>query len=158
MIKKIIFLLTLSFSILCAKGELEIRSDRFVAEGANNKTSFIGNVQITKERDSIRSDTLEVFFDSKKKPETFVAAGNVNFSIELEKGSVYKGKAQKITYDAKKKSYVLSGNVEITESKNGNKITGDKITLDKANQKAEVTSSENKPVKFIFNIDDENLR
>jgi len=136
-------------------GELEIVSDKFSADGIKGRSTFSGNVSVKRGTDFIKSDTLEVFFDNKNKPEVFSASGGVTFDIELEKGTMYKGKAKSITYDAKKGIYTLNGDVEIVESKNNNRISGENIVLDKNNKKADVTSKENKPVKFIFNINED---
>jgi len=82
----------------------------------------------------------------------FIATGKVKFSI-IMKDKHYKGKGEKIIYDAEHKKYTVIGDGYLEEKIGGTKLYGDKIYLDEISGKAKMQGSKKKPVRFIMNLD-----
>jgi len=141
-------------NLIYAKVEnVEITSKSFMADELKHISKFIGNVKVVKGYDTITSKTLIVNFDKNRKPVKYTAIGNAKFKLILN-NKHYAGKADKIIYLPFKKTYNFIGNVFLQEIDSGKKIYGDNVTIDQENGKYSVLSNGNKPVKFIFKIED----
>lgn len=133
--------------------ELEIVSDKFEADENRGITVFYGNVHIKHNKDTIDTDKLTVTLDSKKKPVKYIADGNAKFKLYI-KEKVYEGESAQIVYDSSIEKYSFEGNVILKELIDNNKITADKVFVNQKNGTYSVEGSQNKPAKFIFNIDE----
>lgn len=152
--KKIILASLLIGGILWAKSEnVEITSKHFEADEAKLISKFTGDVKVVKGYDTITSNTLIINFDKNKNPVKYTATGKAKFKLILNKKH-YAGKADKIIYNPLKKYYRFIGNAFLQDIDTHKKIYGDDITIDQLNGKYDVKSSGNKPVKFIFKVED----
>ena len=151
---KVIILLIFSLSISNAI-KLEITANNFEADEIKGISKFIGNVNIIKGQDNIKSENLIVYFGKDKKPYKYEADINASFRVSLDKDKVFKGKANSIVYLPNKQEYLLIGDAYIEDISTNKKIIGDKILLNTKDGKAQVFGNEKKPVKFIFTIEEE---
>ncbi len=152
--KKIILIALILSSMLVAKSEnVEITSKHFEADETKLISKFTGNVKVVKGYDTITSDVLVINFDKNKNPVKYTATGKANFKLILNKKH-YTGKADKIIYNPLKKYYRFIGNAYLQDIDTNKKIYGDDITIDQLNGKYDVKSSGNKPVKFIFKVEE----
>ncbi len=149
--KKFLFL-SLAISLFAA--QVQITSKRF--EGDQNKriSKFIGNVVVTKQKDRLTADEVIVYFDTNKKPQKIVATGNVRFTLYDKNQKYYKGVSDQVTYFPKKKYYIFTGHVHITQYPDNKQIFGEKMRLDLVNSSVDVVGSGKKPVKMIFDIEE----
>jgi lipopolysaccharide export system protein LptA len=132
--------------------EVKLTSDRAVADEANLKISFIGNVVITKEEDKLKADTVTVIFNKQQDPLKYEAAGNISIDIVMNKKR-YHANGDNLLYDVLLNRYTLTKNAFLEEVDTNRKIYGDTIVVDQNNGTYTVDGSA-EPVKFIFQIDD----
>lgn len=152
--KKIAVSLIIFAGILMAKSEnVEITSKHFEADETKLISKFTGDVKVIKGYDTITSDKLVINFDKNKNPLKYTATGKAKFKLILNKKH-YAGHANKIIYNPLKKYYRFIGNAFLQDIDTHKKIYGDDITIDQLNGKYNVESSGNKPVKFIFKVED----
>ncbi len=150
--KSLIAISMLIGSLMFAEN-VEITSKHFEADEAKLISKFSGNVKVTKGYDTINSDNLVIYFDKNRKPTKYIATGKARFRLILNKKH-YAGKANKIIYNPLKKYYRFIGNAFLQDIDTDKKIYGDDITIDQLNGKYDVKSDGNKPVKFIFKVED----
>ena len=152
--KKIALAYLIFSTILMAKSQnIEITSNHFEADEAKLISKFSGNVKVVKGYDTITSDNLVINFDKNKNPVKYTAIGKAKFKLILNKKH-YNGYANKIIYNPIKKYYRFIGNAFLQDIDTHKKIYGDDIMIDQLNGKYEVKSSGNRPVKFIFKVDE----
>lgn len=152
--KKVLIVCMVLVGVVMAKSEnVEITSKHFEADEAKLISKFTGNVKVVKGYDTITSDNLVINFDKNKNPVKYTATGKAKFKLILNKKH-YAGKANKIIYNPLKKYYRFIGNAFLQDIDTHKKIYGDDITIDQLNGKYDVKSSGNKPVKFIFKVED----
>lgn len=144
----IFFLVSLAF---CEK--VEVNADNFSANEIKGIGEFLGNVVITKGKDVLKSDKLVINFDNKKKPTKYEASGNASITVFMD-GKHYFGQGNSLIYDPIKSIYTIQGNAFLEEKTTHKKVYGKKIVVNQKNGKYEVSSDKNKPVKFIFQIND----
>ena len=145
----------LMMSLIAVAGEVvEITSMNFEANEKKLISVFSGNVFVKKGKDTIKAQKLIVKFDSDKKPQKYEAVGNVKFKIMMDQNKTYEGKAGKIIYFPKKAKYIFQKDVYVVQLPEMRKIYGEKIIVDKSSGQAIVTGKKNKPVKFIFKIEE----
>jgi lipopolysaccharide transport protein LptA len=150
MIKKIIILLIFVFSW---GSNLEITSKDFRYDKAKNISYFYKDVNVTKDKDNILSDSLTVYFNKNKKIDKIVAKKNVKFLIH-DKNSTYKGKSNIFTYIAPKELFIFEGNVHITKVEDNQQLFGNKVIINKKTGESKVFGKKTKPVKFILKVND----
>ena len=150
--KKLIIFLFLIIEIFAEK--LEITSQKFEIDEKNRVSKFFGEVKVLKGDDRIEAQEVIVTFSKDRKPLKYEVKGDVNFSIRIDTKE-YKGSANSASYSPDKKEYLLIGNANIVETTTGKKIFANKIFLNEIDGKAEVFGDENKPVKFIFTINED---
>ncbi len=152
--KKVLIVCIVLISVLIAKSEnIEITSKHFEADETKLISKFTGDVKVVKGYDTITSDSLIINFDKNKKPIKYIATGKAKFKLILN-NKHYAGRADKIIYNPLNKYYRFIGNAFLQDIDTDKKIYGDDITIDQLNGKYNVKSSGNKPVKFIFKVDD----
>jgi len=150
--KKFFIIIALMLCILKAE-DLKITSKYFHYDTAKRESIFKGDVNATKGKDNIKADEIIVFFDKNKKPQKFVAEGNVKFVIALDQNSTYKGKSKKLVYQLNNGNIILTGDAEIIKLETNESVKGNKIILNRFTKNAEVTGGK-KPVEIIIKVNE----
>ncbi|WP_419673825.1 lipopolysaccharide transport periplasmic protein LptA [Aliarcobacter butzleri] len=145
-------------TLLFAQSEtLIIDAQDFQADDKKGISIFTGNVKIKMGEDKLNAQRVDVFFETDKKtnnkiPLRYEATGKADFEI-VTKDKHYVGNGDKIIYSPQKEEYTIIGNGFIHEQNDDRKIYGDTIYVNQLSGEAKVKGSENKPVKFIINVD-----
>lgn len=145
-------------TLLFAQSEtLIIDAQDFRADDKKGISIFTGNVKIKMGEDKLNAQRVDVFFETDKKtnnktPLRYEATGKADFEI-VTKDKHYVGNGDKIIYSPQKEEYTIIGNGFIHEQNDDRKIYGDTIYVNQLSGEAKVKGSENKPVKFIINVD-----
>jgi lipopolysaccharide export system protein LptA len=152
---RLLYIICFVFSLHAKQHKIEITSKSFIADDTKKTTEFIGHVKVKKGSDAIECERLLVTLNNKNKPILYRAVGHVKFLLSVENGNRYKGSAYKMTYDSQKSEYALIGNARILEINTERELQGEKILLNQLTGKVEVFGRDDKPVKFIFSVDDQ---
>ncbi len=156
-IKKIVtYMFLVSLSLFAA--DVEITSKAFEADEKKLISIFTGDVDIKKGKDRIKAQKVIVYFDKDRKPIKYEAFKNVTFKIVLDDNKSYEGKAQKIVYLPSKLEYILEKDVFILQKPEMRKIYGEKIVVNRLTGQASVKGDKDKPVKFIFKIEENSTK
>lgn len=149
-------ILCLCFLVCALFGQetLEVTAKKFSSDDKNGITHIQGDVHIKKSKDTLEADEVTIYTDKNRKPLSYEADGNIKFHIFMEDGREIKGHSDKLTYDAKTGEYRLLKNAVVREVGKENTIRGEEIVVNNESGYANVLGSENKPAKFIFNLDD----
>ena len=144
-------------TLLLAQSEtLVIDAQNFEADDKKGISTFTGNVKIKMGQDKLNAEKVDVYFttdkDNAKVPLKYEATGKADFEI-VTKDKHYIGNGDKIIYSPQKEEYTIIGNGFIEEKNDDRKIYGDTIFVNQLNGEAKVKGSENKPVRFIINVD-----
>jgi len=146
------------FSSLLSEVEnkLIIDAAKFEADDKKGITIFTGNVRMTRIKDKINCDILEVYMiidqkTNKRTPKKYIAIGHVEFEV-YSKNKIYIGSGDKVIFDPIKMKYTVIGNGYLEEKTEGKKLFGDKIYLDEKSGEANVEGSKDQPVRFIMTI------
>lgn len=150
--KKILLSLFICLSLAGAE-KVEVSADSFEADEIKRVSNFKGSVHIKKGVDEIKADSLHINFNEQNQPVKYEAIGNVSFKITTDTQR-FVGTSTEIIYEPMKKIYTARKNVNITETIKKSTLKGEKITIDRINGKTKISGSENKPVKFIFTVDE----
>ena len=154
--KYLIGTLLCSTLLLAQTETLIIDSQDFQADDKKGVSIFTGNVKIKMGQDKLNADRVDVFFTTDKNnakvPLKYEATGKADFEI-VTKDKHYIGNGDKIIYSPQKEEYTIIGNGFIEEKNDDRKIYGDTIFVNQLNGEARVKGSENKPVRFIINVD-----
>lgn len=150
-------LFVLLSTLYAQKETLVIDAIYFEAEDSRGVATFEINVKITMGEDRLNAQKVEVFFEldkdsNKKQVVKYEATKKADFEI-MSKGKHYKGSGDKIIYEPKKDEYNIIGNAFLYDVKEDRKVYGDHIYINQVSGEARVKGSENKPVKFIINVD-----
>lgn len=153
----ILMLFVLLSTLYAQKETLVIDAIYFEAEDSRGVATFEINVKITMGEDRLNAQKVEVFFEldkdsNKKQVVKYEATKKADFEI-MSKGKHYKGSGDKIIYEPKKDEYNIIGNAFLYDVKEDRKVYGDHIYINQVSGEARVKGSENKPVKFIINVD-----
>lgn len=152
-------IVSIFFSFLFSE-KLIIDAKHFEAYDEKGLSIFTGNVKMVKAKDELESDRLDVYLSEKKantkrEPLKYIATGNVKFKVKTADKS-YEGKGDKVVYEPKKMKYVITGNGFLKEVTEDKRLFGDKIIINQITGEAKVTGSDNKPVRFIIDLADNN--
>ena len=144
-------------TLLLAQSEtLVIDAQDFQADDKKGISTFTGNVKIKMGQDKLNADKVDVYFatdkDNKKVPLKYEATGKADFEI-VTKDKHYIGNGDKVIYSPQKEEYTIIGNGFLQEKNDDRKVYGDTIYVNQLNGEARVKGSEQKPVKFIINVD-----
>lgn len=144
-------------SLLFAQTQtLIIDAQNFQADEKNGVSIFTGNVKIKMGEDKLNAQKVDIFFvtdkNNNKIPLKYEATGNADFEI-VTKAKHYVGNGDKIIYSPQKEEYTIIGNGFLHEKKDDRKIYGDTIYVNQLTGEARVKGSENKPVRFIIQVD-----
>lgn len=155
---KILAGLLVCTSLLFAQSQkLVIDAEKFEASDKKGISTFTGNVKIQMGKDRLNANKVEIYFVTKKgsnvkTPSKYIATGNVDFEL-VTKVKHYIGKGNKIIYSPTKQEYTVMGNGFLQEKNDDRKIYGEKIYVNQLSGEAKVSGSEDKPVRFIINIE-----
>jgi lipopolysaccharide export system protein LptA len=149
--------LLLSTLLFAQNDILEIDSVDFQADDKKGISIFTGNVKVRMNQDKLNAKRVDVFFQTDKNtnnktPLRYEAIGDADFEI-VTADKHYVGKGDKIIYNPKKEEYNIIGNGFVHEKKDDRKVYGDNIFINQVTGEAKVKGSENKPVKFIINVE-----
>ena len=156
--KKYLIGMVLTSTFLFAQSEtLIIDAQDFQADDKKGISIFTGDVKIKMGEDKLNAQRVDVFFETDKKtnnktPLRYEATGKADFEI-VTKDKHYVGNGDKIIYSPQKEEYTIFGNGFIHEQNDDRKIYGDTIYVNQLSGEAKVKGSENKPVKFIINVE-----
>ena len=145
-------------TLLFAQSEtLIIDAQDFQADDKKGISIFTGNVKIKMGEDKLNAQRVDVFFETDKKtnnktPLRYEATGKADFEI-VTKDKHYVGNGDKIIYSPQKEEYTIIGNGFIHEQNDDRKVYGDTIYVNQLSGEARVKGSEQKPVRFIINVD-----
>lgn len=153
---KLALLSTLAFANASSE-KLIIDAKNFETDDSKGISIFTGNVKLKMAKDRLNSDKLEVFMKPNAKgknlePLKYIATGNVSFTI-FSNGKHYNGKGNKVIYDPTKLEYTVLGKGYLNEVTEDRKLYGEKIFINQETGNAKVSGTDNKPVRFILNID-----
>ena len=144
-------------TLLFAQTEtLVIDSQDFQADDKKGISIFTGNVKIKMGQDKLNADRVDVFFttdkNNAKTPLKYEATGKADFEI-VTKDKHYIGNGDKVIYSPQKEEYTIIGNGFLQEKNDDRKVYGDMIFVNQLSGEAKVKGSENKPVRFIVNVE-----
>ncbi|WP_419764993.1 MAG: lipopolysaccharide transport periplasmic protein LptA [Arcobacter sp.] len=157
-----IFLIISIFCSFLFAEKLIIDANNFEAYDEKGLSIFTGNVKMVKAKDELESDRLDVYLSEKKanakrEPLKYIATGNVKFKVKTADKS-YEGKGDKVVYEPKKMQYVITGNGFLKEVSEDKRLFGNKIVINQISGEAKVSGSEDKPVRFIIDLADNNTK
>lgn len=141
------------------KNQLIIDADQFEAYDNKGLSIFTGNVKMTRIKDKLNSDKLEVYMTPKKEGVKqkrvalkYIATGNADFEVyTLDKH--YIGSGEKIIYNPQKLEYEIIGKGYLKEVNENKTLLGETIFLNQTTGEARVRGTKNKPVRFIMEIE-----
>ena len=144
-------------TILFAQTEtLTIDAQNFEADDKKGISIFTGNVKITMGQDRLNAQRVDVYFttdkDNKKVPLKYEATGKADFEI-VTTDKHYFGNGDKVIYSPQKEEYTILGNGFLQEKNEDRKVYGDTIYVNQLSGEARVKGSEQKPVRFIINVE-----
>ncbi|XPV69942.1 MAG: LptA/OstA family protein [Halarcobacter sp.] len=148
------FFISLSFA---QQEKLVIDANSFEADDKRGISVFTGNVKLKMGNDRLNANKLEIYVDTKSKsksktPTKYIATGAVDFEIH-SKGKIFIGNGNRVIYNPSKQEYTVIGKGYIKEKVEQREIYADKIFINQLTGSARVSGSEDKPVRFILNID-----
>ena len=160
---KLLLKLALASTLVFANANTEkliIDAKNFETDDKKGISIFTGNVKLKMAKDRLNANKLEVYMKPKSQgqnlePLKYIATGNVSFTI-FSNGKHYKGKGNKVIYDPKKLEYTVLGKGYLNEVTEDRKLYGEKIFINQETGNAKVSGTDNKPVRFILNIESGN--
>lgn len=150
---RLIFTLILAPLFLYAASQVEISAEHFFADEKKGENILRGNVIVKRDKDLLRTSKLLVLTNKKRKATKYIASGNTRFEIMLA-NKLYKGSGDELVYDVGKDTYEINGNAFVEEPATNKKVSGDKIIIDRKQQTYSVLSDEQKPAKFVFELEE----
>lgn len=150
MVRIILALCFISFFALA--NQVEISAERFFADEKKGENVLSGNVVVKRDKDVLHANKLLVITNKKRKAVKYIATGNARFEIVLQ-DKLYKGSGDELIYDVNNDSYEIIGNAFVEEIESKKKVIGEKITIDRKQEMYSVISSEQKPAKFVFELE-----
>ncbi len=150
--KKLLLLIAFSFTLFASE-QVEVNAAEFEADENKLISYFRGAVFIKKGKDEIKADLLKINFDKKNKPLKYDASGNVSFKITTS-SQHFEGTANQLIYEPSDKKYKALGDVNIKETTKNQTLKGESIIIDRVSGKAKLKGSKNRPVKFIFTVEE----
>ena len=144
-------------TLLFAQSEtLIIDAQDFQADDKKGISIFTGNVKIKMGEDKLNAEKVDVYFTTDKNnakvPLKYEATGKADFEI-ITKEKHYIGNGDKVIYSPQKEEYTILGNGFLQEKNDNRKVYGDTIYVNQLTGEARVKGSEQKPVKFIINVE-----
>jgi lipopolysaccharide export system protein LptA len=134
--------------------KVEITSTSMEAEELKKEVHFIGNAKIKKGSDWLHADKVIVYFGENNETSMYEAIGSVSFEFKKDENH-FKGSADSVVYNILKSLYILKGQAVIDDLVKKSHVNGDEIMLDMTTGSVDVKGSSKKPVKFIFDMEDQ---
>ena len=151
--RQLFIVLILLYSSHLVADTVDIKADHFYANDINHEAYFEGNARIKQGSNEFNASKITVIFNNKKKAEKYIAKGGVKFNL-IENGIHYVGKTNIVTYAPKSSEYFFEGAVVLRDLTNNRLIKAESISLDLKTGLANIKGESNKPVHFIFEIED----
>lgn len=149
--KKFTSILFLVGSLYAAN--VEVVANKFFADEQKQISVFSGDVVVTKESDKLVANKVTINFDAKRQPLKYTAQGDAKVNLLINEKK-YFASANTMIYYPTKDEYELIGNAFLHEILTDKKVYGDKIFVNQLTGRYEVDSKGEKPVKFIFQVED----
>jgi lipopolysaccharide export system protein LptA len=141
-------------SLLAWAGEsLEVTADKFTHMEQEHKAVFEGHARAVQGKSRIDAEKFIVLLDGNNSAREYQAIGNVRFEIVKPRQHV-KGRCRRLYYRVEEETYRLKGNAKVEDLLNNRKMSGEEVFLDNRRRKASAVSERNKPVRFIFQMND----
>jgi len=141
-------------SLLAWAGEsLEVTADKFTHMEQEHKAVFEGHARAVQGKSRIDAEKFIVLLDGNNSAREYQAIGNVRFEIVKPRQHV-KGRCGRLYYRVEEETYRLKGNAKVEDLLNNRKMSGEEVFLDNRRRKASAVSERNKPVRFIFQMND----
>jgi lipopolysaccharide transport protein LptA len=143
--------------IYAQESYLNIDATHFEANQQKNILYFKGNVKMTKNKDILKCDRLEINTKNSKTdttkqiPKEYKAIGNVYFKFYTQDNSII-GKGDVVYYYPEEKKYIIVGNGYLEDTNNGKKITANKIYVDESTGHTKIDGQKDKPIKFRLKL------
>jgi lipopolysaccharide export system protein LptA len=135
---------------------LMIDAQNFEGDDKKGISIFTGNVKIKMNKDILNAQKVDIYFvtdkNNNKVPLRYEATGKVDFEI-VTADKHYIGNGDKVIYYPQKEEYTILGNGFLQEKNDDRKVYGDTIFVNQLTGEARVKGSEQKPVKFIINVE-----
>jgi len=139
-----------AFSLAFAADEsIKIEADSMKYYGDKQMSSFKGRVVVSQKGMTMKSDTMDVFFDGKKEVKEILSIGNV----KIERGNIL-ALSNKARFFNKDQKLVLEGNARVWQGENY--LEGERVTLFNDSERLYVDKGEDKRVKIIITPKEEN--
>lgn len=150
------FKLIIAFFLCCGTvlaNTIEILANSFYADENKGYSLLSGDVVISREKDILKAQKVNIYTDKKNRPLRYVATDEASFEIMLN-GKLYKGKGDELVYIVAQDTYEINGNAFIQEESNKQQVQGDKIVINLKKGVYSVTSKDKKPTRFVFELDE----
>ena len=135
---------------------LMIDAQNFESDDKKGISIFTGNVKMKMGEDKLNANKVDVYFitdkNNNKVPLRYEATGKVDFEI-VTADKHYIGNGDKVIYYPQKEEYTIMGNGFLQEKNDDRKVYGDTIFINQLTGESRVKGSDQKPVKFIINVD-----
>jgi lipopolysaccharide export system protein LptA len=133
-----------------------IDAQNFESDDKKGISIFTGNVKMKMGEDKLNANKVDVYFitdkNNNKVPLRYEATGKVDFEI-VTADKHYIGNGDKVIYYPQKEEYTIMGNGFLQEKNDDRKVYGDTIFINQLTGESRVKGSDQKPVKFIINVD-----
>ena len=151
------FLIVFSVFLNAEENYLNIDATHFEADEKKHIMHFKGNVKMTKNKDVLLCQSLLINTKTSKKnpkkqlPENYKATGDVSFTLYTN-DNLLKGRGDTVFYYPDEQKYIIIGNGYLEDTKNGKKLTANKIYIDEKTGHTKIDGDKNKPVKFRLKL------
>ena len=148
-------LLSCICAILSADDVLEVEALRLKADEIKGIIELEENVEIKRGKDELYAQKVIINIDKDRMPTHYSAYGGVDFVIVTEDNRILRGKASEVHYNALNGEYKLVGNGRVVEDGKVNAVTGEEIILNNDIGYVNVTGTNKKPAKVIFELEED---
>jgi len=142
---------------------LNIDATHFEADEKKHIMHFKGDVKMTKNKDILLCQSLLITTKTSNKkskkqlPKDYKATGKVSFTLHTN-GNILKGRGETVLYYPDEMKYIIIGNGYLEDTKNGKKLTANKIYIDEKTGHTKIDGDKNKPVKFRLKLNDGDIK
>jgi lipopolysaccharide transport protein LptA len=159
----LLFFILSSATLQAEENYLNIDAEHFEANKKKNIMSFKGNVKMTKNKDILRCQTLLINTKESKNdplkqiPNEYKATGNVSFELHT-RDSILKGTGDAVLYYPESKKYIIVGNGYLEDTKDGKRLSANKIYIDEKTGHTKIDGQKGKPIKFRLKLDNSTIK
>jgi len=155
-----ILFLIISTTILNAEENyLNIDATFFEADQKKQLLFFKGDVKMTKNKDILLCQSLVIntipskLDPNKQVPKDYTATGDVSFILHTP-DNILKGKGDTVFYYPAEQKYIIIGNGYLEDTKEGKKLTANKIYIDEITGHTKIDGDKDTPVKFRMKLNE----